>query len=114
MNISDELLSEGIHRIRLAGRMDMAGTQQIEIKLSGMTASPRKAVVIDLEEVTFLASIGIRSLLMAAKGVHGRGGKIVLVGASPMIRKVLETAGLDTLIPLFDDVAAAQAAVVSS
>lgn len=110
MEISDEALAGGVHRISLSGRMDLQGAQRIDVRLAGMTAAPRKAIVIDLSGVTFLASIGIRSLLLAAKGVEGRGGHVALTGASPLVRKVLETAGIDTIIPLHDDLAAAVAA----
>jgi anti-anti-sigma regulatory factor len=50
-------------------------------------------------------------LMTSARGQHGRGGKLVLAGAQPLVKKVLVTAGIDQLIPVFDDVESARASI---
>jgi anti-anti-sigma factor len=101
MNISDEQLSGGIWRIKLDGRMDIAGAGSIDLRLTGMTAAPRTALVLDLTQVSFLASMGIRSLMMTAKAVTRRGAKLALVCPDGDVRGVLATSGVDQLIPVF-------------
>ena len=61
--------------------------------------------------VTFVASIGIRTLLTGAKAVHSRGGKLVLLNPSSAVEKVLRVTGVDTLMPIFHDADAAIQAV---
>ena len=61
--------------------------------------------------VNFLASIGIRTLLLAAKAVSGRGGKMVLVNPDANVTKVLEMAGIDSLIPICRSLDEARTAV---
>jgi anti-anti-sigma factor len=105
MQIEAEALPGGITNIKLSGRMDVQGAQEIDLKFTGYTAQQR-SVIVDLSGVNFLASIGIRTLLMAAKAVSGRGGKIVLLNPDDNVTKVLEMAGIDTMIPIsrsFDD-----------
>lgn len=111
MNIDAESLDGGIWKINLSGRMDVQGTQEIDVKFSGMTAGQRNAIVVDMSGVDFLASIGIRSLLLNAKAVGQRGGKLVLLNPDAGVTKVLQTAGIDTLVPIFTDLAAARHAV---
>jgi len=111
MNIDAEALDGGIWKITLSGRMDVQGTQEIDVKFSGMTAGQRNAIVVDLSGVEFLASIGIRSLLLNAKAVKQRGGKMVLLKPDAGVTKVLETAGIDTLVPIYQDLDAARDAV---
>jgi anti-anti-sigma factor len=82
--------------------MDILGNDDIDIKFSGMTAAPRKFFIIDLSEVNFIASIGIRTLLLNAKAVHNREGKIVILNPDSQVKKILLTAGIDMVMPIID------------
>jgi anti-anti-sigma factor len=99
MNIESESLDNGILKISLAGRMDVHGTQEIDLKFNGYTASQR-SVIVDMSAVNFLASIGIRTLLLVAKAITQRGGKMVILNPDSNVAHVLEMAGIDTLIPI--------------
>jgi anti-anti-sigma factor len=104
----------GITRINLAGRMDVAGTQAIDLKFTALTATARAAILVDMSGVSFLASIGMRTLLASAKALGKRGGKMVLLNPQPLVENALATAGIDTLIPVFHDVDAAREALRSA
>ncbi|MFI3223345.1 MAG: STAS domain-containing protein [Methylococcaceae bacterium] len=102
MEINYEQLDGDIYKINLKGRMDILGNEDIDIKFSGMTAAPRKFFIIDLSEVNFIASIGIRTLLLNAKAVHNREGKIVILNPDSQVKKILLTAGIDMVMPIID------------
>ena len=110
MNIETESLDSGILKISLAGRMDVQGAQEIDLKFNGYTANQR-AVIVDMSAVDFLASIGIRTLLLSAKAVSSRGGKMVVLNPDANVTKVLEMAGIDTLIPICRSLDEARTAV---
>jgi anti-anti-sigma factor len=112
MNIETESLDNGILKISLAGRMDVQGAQEIDLKFSGYTANQR-AVIVDMSAVDFLASIGIRTLLLVAKAISRRGGKMVLFNPDANVSHVLEMAGIDTLIPICRSFDEARSAVVA-
>ena len=105
MDVSE--IDGGIRHIRLAGRMDVAGTQAIDLRFTALTATRRSAIVVDLSEVSFLASIGMRTLLSNAKALSLKGGKMVLLNPQPMVASALSTAGIDTLIPVHHDLESA-------
>ena len=107
MNMQMQELENGIRRISLEGRLDMAGAQAIDIKFTGYTAAAKNRILVDLSKVEFIASIGLRTLISAAKAQKLRGGAMVLAGAQPLVAKVIETAGLAALIPSVPDEAAA-------
>lgn len=109
MELESEQLDGGILKIALDGRMDVEGTQAVDMKLTVLTSTEKAAVLMDLEKLSFLASIGMRTLVSCAKGASARGGKLVLLNPQPMVRDVLETSGLVSLIPVFDDPDAALA-----
>lgn len=110
MQIESQTLDGGILQIALTGRMDIQGTQDIDIRFSGYTAN-QKAVIVDMAAVSFLASIGIRTLLLTAKAVSGRGGKIALLNPDANVTNVLEMAGIDSLIPVCRSLDEARATV---
>ena len=103
MNMTQETVDGNLIRIALDGRLDLQGTQQVEQQFSyRITTAPGKFAV-DLSGVTFIASIGIRMLLTAARAQAQRGGKMILISPDGMSRKVLETAGVDQLVPIVAD-----------
>ena len=111
MNINEEKLQNDIIKITLSGRMDIEGVGIIETKFSGMTASPRMAIIVDMSAVPYMSSIGIRTLMINAKAVGNRGGKFVLLNPQQNVRKVLEISGIDQIIPVSNDLNEAMAKV---
>ena len=59
MEVTTEQRSDGIERIILTGRMDSAGTDQIEMRFTALTATRPARIVVDMAQVPFLSSIGI-------------------------------------------------------
>ncbi len=111
MQIDYEQLDKSILKINLSGRMDVAGSQQIDRKFADLTAPPSRAVIVDLSKVGFLASVGIRTLLINAKALQARGGRMVLLNPDVSVARVLELSGVDVTISVFRDLQAARAAL---
>lgn len=110
MEIQTQTIAEGITRLALSGRFDIMGAQQIDSEFKEMIASHGK-IIIDMEKVPFLASMGIRTLIMGAKTMKAKGGKMVLFKPIPDVEAVLTDSGTDTIIPIAHDLNAAIAAV---
>jgi len=113
MDIDHEQLDGRILKINLAGRLDVAGSPEAEAKLAELTAAPNSAVIVDLSKVAFLASVGIRTLLLTAKALRSRGGRMVLLNPDASVAKVLEISGVDMIISVFRDLNAACAALAA-
>ncbi|HIJ37454.1 MAG TPA: STAS domain-containing protein [Rhodospirillaceae bacterium] len=91
----------GIFQITLAGKLDAKGAEAIELKFTA-SVSNKDRVAVSLTAVDYIASIGIRILVMAGKTLARRGGKLVLFGAPETVSKVLTAAGLTEIVPLVD------------
>ena len=102
----------GVTRVILEGRLDIAGAQEIDQPFSVLGGSRRK-VVVDLAKVSFLASLGLRTLMFSAKAVNMKGGKFVVCAPDENVEKVLRMSGIADVIPIFADYAAAEVAVSS-
>jgi anti-sigma B factor antagonist len=103
-------LDGGVTSVALRGRLDTAGAGLIDLKFS-VLAGARRALVVDLSGVSFLGSLGIRTLMVGAKTVASKGGKMVLLAPLPEVASVLKTARIDLLIPVLYERDAAIAAV---
>jgi len=110
MQISTEELDGGITKVALDGRMDIAGAQAVDLKMN-LAAGSSKKLLIDLQKVSFLGSMGLGSIVRPARAVNSRGGKVVLFAPTEMVESVLKTAGIDSLLPIHHDLAAAIAAL---
>jgi anti-anti-sigma factor len=86
-------------RVVLTGRLDIAGADVIALPLATVSGA-KDAVVIDMGGVTFIASIGLRHLVSAAKALARRGGSIKLVNANPVVVEVITSSGLAQMLPL--------------
>jgi anti-sigma B factor antagonist len=103
-------LAHDVVRVILKGRMDIAGAAKIDLQFSAVAGS-RNGVIVDMSEVTFLASIGIRTLVLGSKTIRRRGGNLVLLSPHPDVEKVLEMTGVTDLLPILRDETAAIAVV---
>src|SRR5215470_19561085 len=103
MELQSRELESGILNISLTGRMDSAGAQAIDMRFTALTVTRKAPVLVDLSGVTFLASIGIRTLVSNAKAQKRRGGTFVLYRPSGPAEEVLRSAGIDTIFPFAYD-----------
>jgi anti-sigma B factor antagonist len=109
MEMQVEELEGGVTNVVLRGRLDTVGAGVIDLKFN-VIAGAKRAIIVDLSGVDFLASLGIRVLVMGAKAVRNKGGK-VFFSPGENVSSVLKTAGIDQLVPVMFDRSAAIAAV---
>jgi len=114
MELETEYIDGGVTMIHLRGRMDVRGAQDVDLKFSAVTSADKGAFVVNMSQVDFLASIGIRTLLVSAKTVKARGGRLVLYKPTDLVGGVLEMAGINDIIPVFHELDAARAAVTTA
>lgn len=110
MQLDSELLDNKAIKVSLDGRLDIQGANAIDMQFTALTATKKAAVLVDMSKVSFMASIGIRLLLSNAKACSARGGKMVLFAPQPLVKDVLQSAGVTKLIETVDDQAAAEQA----
>jgi anti-sigma B factor antagonist len=111
MPITIQDVDGNVTKIVLSGRIDLAGALEIDMPMS-VVAGSRRAVVVDLSAVEFMASLGLRSIVVSAKSIISKGGKMVLLAPQPAVEEVITISGIDELIPIYHDEAAANAAVL--
>lgn len=111
MKLETEEIEGGVVRVRLSGRMDIAGVDAIAMPFAALAATNDRRVIVDLSGVDFLASIGIRAILQNARAHRMRGGAMVLLAPPPLVDEVLRAAGVSNVVPIVPDLDAARAAL---
>ena len=92
-------MENGIIKVSLSGRMDIEGALEIDSEFDKI-AEANKNVLVDLSEVTFIASLGVRTLMIGAKTTINNGGKMVLLNPNSNVEKVLRISRVDTTMPI--------------
>jgi anti-anti-sigma factor len=110
MTISTESMDGDITRVVLDGRMDIQGAAAVDMQMN-VVAGSSKFLLIDLSRVSFLGSMGLRSLIIPSQAVTRRGGKVALFAPVPMVEEVLKASRVNEIIPVFHDLDAAVAAL---
>jgi anti-anti-sigma factor len=86
-------------RVVLVGKLDIVGAGKVELPLATVAGS-RNHIVVDMTGVDFIASIGIRHLVLASKTVARGARKLLLLDPNPLVTEVLVTTGLQDLLPI--------------
>jgi anti-sigma B factor antagonist len=110
MEMTVEELPGGVAKANLRGRLDTVGAIAVEMPFNAL-AGERTVLLVDLSGLSSLASYGVRVLLVGAKIIRGKGGKIALICPDNNVRRVLHIARANDLIPIYATADAAVAAV---
>ena len=76
--------------------------QAAEVVMAPLKEHNVEMVVVDLTDVNYFGSVFLALLLRCHKLVKGRGGELVLCGASKMAGELLRITALDTLWAIYD------------
>ncbi len=89
-------------RIAPAGELDIATTPALEQAITEATSEPGTHLVLDLRELTFMDSTGLRTLAQTSARAEQDGFTLAIWRGSRQIERVLEISGLGALLPLED------------
>jgi anti-sigma B factor antagonist len=104
---------KNIRLIKLVGTLNIMGVNAIEIKFTGYCSGENARVLVDLSEVDFMASIGIRLLTTNAKSLLSRSGRMVLLNPILSVRETLDMTGIPNIIPIYENFESAEAVLLA-
>ena len=90
--------------VSAGGRVDATNAPLFDAHCRQALAShDRKSLILDLEDVEYLSSAGLRSILSLGKHTNTLGGKLILCGLKGTVREIFEIAGFLGLFPVADN-----------
>lgn len=83
------------------------GDTALDHALRSAVPNPPSLVIVDLNSVSYLSSLGMGSLLRFQNRIKESGGEMRLAGTTDMVTALLRRCRLDHAFKLFPDIAAA-------
>jgi anti-sigma B factor antagonist len=88
---------DGAHLVTLAGEVDISTAPKLAEALAQCADGP---VTVDFSDVTYCDSSGLNALLAAHWHYEQRNDRLTIRGAGPMLLRILDISGLDTVFHL--------------
>jgi anti-anti-sigma factor len=92
LEINAEVI-ESITVLTVKGRFDSYGAEVFD-KEASLLSGHVKDLIVDVSQVDYISSLGIRSVLKLEKSLIARSGGLILVGIGPFLARVFELSGL--------------------
>lgn len=100
--------SNGSQRVALGGRLDTNSYAEFDRQLEPLLAG-MQSLLLDLSELVYISSAGIRSIFRARKALAGHSGKVLVLNPQPQIQKVFDVVKAVPLNEIFSSAAEADA-----
>jgi anti-sigma B factor antagonist len=86
--------SEGVATVTIEGELDLATAPVLDATLADVERNGTSTVLLDLAQVRFMDSTGLRSLLSARRRAEAAGRRLRLANPSPDVERVLDLTGV--------------------
>ena len=91
-----------LHSICLFGELDLATAPAVHDELTRVEADDADAIMLDLSNLTFMDSTGVRLLIQANTRSRTSDGRLTLLRGPAAVQRVMELSGVDVLLPFAD------------
>lgn len=92
--------SDRFTHVAIIGRLDTLGVGAIDVSLIGHTAARSRPTILDLAEVSFLASLGMGMLVQIARSLRRHNAGLVLLNPQEPVERALRAARIDQITPI--------------
>jgi anti-anti-sigma factor len=88
--------------VSLGGQLDTLTAKSLETHLAGHIAAGRKRIVVDMRDLKYVSSYGLRVFLLTAKQLRSDRNAFVLCELTPEVQKIFKIAGFDKILTIRD------------
>jgi anti-sigma B factor antagonist len=88
--------------LELDGELDLLAAPLLQAQIERADVDSRGILVLDLKELQFVDSAGLRVILAAHEGARQRGQEFALTKGSDQVRRLLSIAGVDEHLRIID------------
>jgi anti-anti-sigma factor len=102
MEIYEEIKNE-ICLLRLKGRLDANSVKSIKRHIEFLAKQRVIKIIMDMEQISFMDSLGLGSLVYCLRHVKQSGGDIKLASLQEQVRRLFEITNIYRMFQIFDD-----------
>lgn len=88
--------------VDMGGSLDSTSSGEAGDRIANIAKGEHKRVLLNLAELEYVSSAGLRVILRGAKLLQGNRGELKICNAKGPVRDVLETSGFKSLIKVYD------------
>lgn len=103
------LRENGNQRVEIGGRLDTHTYSELDDRLTLVLAAKVQSLVLDLAQLDYISSAGVRSIFRARKLLAARSGTLLIANAQPQVQKVFDIVKAVPLSEIFRSVEEADA-----
>ncbi len=101
MGIDQQELLPNTWVVSVSGRLDQTLTPKLEASLDELLSQGRNRLVVDLTDVHYINSGGLRCLVSAWRKARKDGGNLVLTGLRSRVNEVFTMVGFDKVFDVY-------------
>lgn len=100
MNFTDTKTGDALV-VNVAGRMDAITAPEFDAQCQSWIDAGETKVVVDLSDLEYISSAGLRSILAAAKRLKGSQSELLFSGLSGMVEEVFNVSGFAAMFKIY-------------
>lgn len=93
----DSTVNGDVNEVKLAGRLDVKAAKEVDAAFAEAAAAAPN-IVLDLSELDYIASAGLRALKRLRGAVRNNGGTLIVRGVQEDVMDVLEMTGFAAML----------------
>jgi anti-anti-sigma factor len=103
LEVESEETGEGRFRLVLRGELDLSTVGKVQEEIRQAADNGPRLMVLDLSQLTFLDSTGLRCLVKADERAREEGWRFVVVKGPEAVHRVFSITRLDERLEIVDD-----------
>lgn len=90
LNVLVSSRQTGVYVVKPQGRLDSGTYLMLEKKVDSLLESATRVLILDMVDLDYISSAGVRVIFKVKKGLSASGGQLMMANLKPQIRKVFE------------------------
>jgi anti-anti-sigma factor len=100
MEITSEKIG-AVFAIQLAGRLDAQTSKAVEEQLLSLIEGGERILVLDLSQLDYISSVGLRVFMLTAKRLKSVNGRMTMCALPPAVQQIFDIAGFSSMFRIF-------------
>lgn len=99
LDIRSDTTGQREHTLHVRGELDLASAGQLETSIAELCADGATQILVELDELSFMDSTGLRSLLVSQELCTVNECRLLLGELSPQVARLLDLSGVEDRLP---------------
>lgn len=96
--------------LKVSGRIDGSNAGELQSQIQDSLPQEANCVILDLNDLDYISSAGLRVILLLAKSMKSKNGKLSMCSVAGPVKDVFTISGFSAIIPTYDNRASALSA----